>query len=146
MTTIATDGTTMACDGRGCVGDIIVSDKGAKIYRLGDGSLLGLSGAAFAGDQFADWLDNGARKDEFPKDIGEYRVLHLLVDGMVRYYSEHSARAWRPAELPIAIGSGGELATGAMLAGASPAEAVEIASLRDPFTGGEIFEEQLHVS
>jgi ATP-dependent protease HslVU (ClpYQ) peptidase subunit len=39
---------------------------------------------------------------------------------------------------PFAIGSGMDFALGAMDAGKSPAEAVEIACRRDPHSGGEV--------
>lgn len=60
----------------------------------------------------------------------------LRPDGTVYWIDKHN----EPAEylLPAAIGSGSEYAIGAMLAGKTPAEAVEIASKRDLTTAGTI--------
>jgi ATP-dependent protease HslVU (ClpYQ) peptidase subunit len=138
MTTIVTDGKSMAADGRGCSQDSIVSDRLVKVARLNDGSLLGVSGPSFSLDFFAEWLNNP--QNEFPKDIGDFAALHLTRKGEVHLYVESSKRSYREMDLPAGIGSGREFAIGAMLAGASPIEAIRVASLRDPFTGGEFRE------
>jgi hypothetical protein len=136
MTTIATDGKSMAADGRGCIHDTIAGDRGQKIYRLKDNSLFSLSGATYAADLFVEWLDEGADPSKFPENMGEYGAIHLLTDGEAHYYNQDSKRAWRLVDCPFAVGSGREFAMGAMMAGASPAQAVRIAATRDPFTGG----------
>lgn len=138
----------MAADGRGCCNDIIIGDQGFKIHRLDDGSLFALSGPTFTADQLEEFFNaqlNG-EKPAFPEDLGQWSALRLMRDRTVRYYNWEAKKSWRQAECPIAIGSGGELATGAMLAGADPMTAVRIASARDPFTGGRFIEEYLDVS
>jgi len=134
VTTVATDGATMACDGRGCKGDIILAEDGCKILRLGDGSLLGVAGNASTQYQLAKWIEG---RGEFPNDAN-FGAVHLLVDGQARLYASDGGEYYAEVDLPLAIGSGAELALGAMLAGASPQKAVLIASRRDPFTGGTI--------
>ncbi len=134
MTTIATDGTCMASDSRACRCDIVVSDQVKKIVRLKDGSLLGLAGRSSTMPKLAAWLDGGGA---YPEDEGDWSALVLRDDGC-RYYSNDQKQAYHTPDIPAAIGTGHELATGAMLAGADPATAVGIAAKRDPFTGGTI--------
>lgn len=139
MTTIATDGRTMAGDGARFRNDIMVAASAAKVNRLSDGSLLGCSGASHDCIALRLWIDGGEQGHR-PR-AGSLSGLHLKPNGELLYYSEKGPPV--PAEIPATAGSGGELALGAMLAGASPAEAVRIAAQRDPYTGGNICVETL---
>lgn len=134
MTTIATDGKTMAADGRGECYDLVVASALTKLVRLKDGSVLGLSGRVSVRPRLAAWIEGSG---EFPKDSGDWTALHLTA-GELRHYASRSGEAFDPIDVPAATGSGGELALGAMLHGASPLEAVAVAARRDPFTGGTI--------
>lgn len=134
MTTIATDGITMAADSRVGRNDMIVSNRHMKIARLQDGTLLGLSGRASTLSALVAYFDGSM---PFPKDQGEWAALYLTSEG-IRLYSSDAGQAWVWVDPPHAIGSGCELALGAMLAGCSPVKAVEIAAIRDPFTGGPV--------
>jgi ATP-dependent protease HslVU (ClpYQ) peptidase subunit len=134
MTTICTDGIVMAADSRACTNDTIACDKVMKLARLVDGSVLGISGMATIDDRLARWIMG---EGEFPKDCGDWSALHLTSEG-VTFYSKAHETSPRPVDCPAAIGSGREFAIGAMLAGAGPVKAVEIAAMRDPFTGGPI--------
>jgi hypothetical protein len=136
MTTIATDGDTMACDGRGCVYDIIICESLVKIRRLEDGSLLGLAGHSHALDKLAAWLNDP--RSELSTELGEWTALRVMRDGETRLYSHAGPKAWRAVDLPAAIGTGREVALGAMLGGALPEEAVKIACLRDVYSGGPV--------
>jgi len=135
MTTIAFDGRAIACDGRGCSNEVVFADQLLKIATLSDGSLLGLAGPSHALELVTDWLEG---KTEFPADLGEWSALHIQPDAKVRLYTDKAQRAWREIDTPAAIGSGRELAIGAMLHGASAEEAVRIACQRDPYSGGNI--------
>lgn len=132
MTTIATDGKTMAGDGQGDISDTVVAFTRPKVRRLSDGSLFGLSGNGHDADALAAWLIDGGK----PPKLGETMALRLMLNGTLQYINEEC----RPIEidLPAAIGSGMHLALGAMEAGASPKQAVEVACRRDPFSGGKI--------
>lgn len=132
MTTIATDGLGVAADGRLMRNDIIVSNSREKAQRLPDGSLLGCAGDSVDVEAFVKWLASGGKR---PKPSDKFSALHLTQDGLF-YYSETGDGI--PCDPPFAIGSGCEVAMGAMDAGATPQEAVELASERDPFTGGKI--------
>jgi ATP-dependent protease HslVU (ClpYQ) peptidase subunit len=133
MTTIACDGKSMASDGQGDVADTIVVRTRCKIERLADGSLLGFAGNGHDGALLAAFLSDETAK---PPKLDECAALRLFPDGSLHYISEPGRHI--AVDPPCAIGSGMQFALGAMEAGSSPKEAVEIACRRDPFSGGKI--------
>jgi len=140
MTTIATDGQSMAGDGlavdhRGT----IVDHTRPKVRRLADGRIVGASGSSFDADSWAAWVEGG-KKGDCPVQDDRFGALILSSDGIL--WVDHKGREIAtPA--PIAIGSGQDIAIGAMMAGATPGEAVNIACKRDPHSGGRIKVEYL---
>lgn len=133
MTTIACDGLGMASDGRVCnSGSIIVAEEQPKIVALASGGLVGFSGRSRDMETFRLWLENGG---DIPK-LDDFSAIVLQPDGIGRFYDGN--QHWTPCPFPTAIGTGAELALGAMEAGATPTEAVEIACQHDPFSGGKI--------
>ena len=139
MTTIATDGLTIAGDGARFRNEVLVASSARKVHRLSDGSLLGCSGESPDCVAFREWIEAGLSSRR-PK-ANSLSALHLLTDGSLFYYSERGPGV--PAEAPATLGTGAELAMGAMLAGATPARAVALASERDPYSGGTITVEAL---
>jgi ATP-dependent protease HslVU (ClpYQ) peptidase subunit len=134
MTTVACDGKTMAADGLVTCNGTIWAQGFEKVARLPDGRIAGASGSAYYIAPFLAWLKDGG---DFPEmDAENFEGLVLSPDGSVRAY-DHKGRSI-PEEVPTASGSGKEIALGAMLAGATPAEAVNIAAERDCGTGGKI--------
>lgn len=122
-------------------GDGLVTSSGTafgfgmtKVRRLSDGRLAGFTGSAYDGSAFCDWLESGGDVPDLEKDSFEGLVLDT--QGVVRSYDGRGRCIIE--EVPIASGSGRELALGAMLAGASPMKAVSIAAARDCCTGGQI--------
>lgn len=138
MTTIATDGKTMAGDSLTTGGNHRVAFH-PKVKRAADGSLFGCSGLSWCGERFARWMTEGGEKPELHD---EFSALVLKPDGTVEYYCQKL----EPVSyvVPMAIGSGDDLAIGAMLAGKTPAEAVAIAIERDKNSGGTITVLELH--
>ena len=134
MTTIACDGRVMAADGLSALdGDCIVALNKSKMHRLKDGSIFGSAGNNGDRLNVLEWLQQGGknpRVNHFVRLIlkGDGRIVLLDVD----LHTDNEIDA------PAAVGSGGQLALGAMLPGASPKEAVAIAAQRDPHTGGKI--------
>lgn len=133
MTTIATDGKTIAADGLQTGGGHISSWNVNKLRRVGD-DIVGFCGAFDDAEEYFAWL----RKPESAKPVvaDSFCAIHLNRSGVYitsgRYF--HKIKV----DVPYAIGSGDEYAIGAMLAGASPAVAVRIAAQRDTATGGKI--------
>lgn len=138
MTTIATDGKTMAGDTQTTGGNHRVSFR-PKVHRAPDGRLFGSSGLTWCCERFARWMMEGGEKPELDED---FCALVLNTDGSIDYY----CRKFEPVryQAPMAVGSGDDLAIGAMLAGKGPAEAVAIAIERDVRSGGDITVLELH--
>lgn len=133
MTTVATDGKTMAADGMAISHGTIVEHGLSKVIRLDDGTLVGTAGQRSDGDAFKAWLGGGER----PKIKKPFEALVLRPDGSCTYHCEHDLEGLT-TEFPAAIGSGMDFALAAMDAGASPRRAVEISIRRSPHSGGEV--------
>jgi len=135
MTTIATDGRSIAADGQitGC--GTIHSTSFSKLHRLEDGSIFGFTGAPFDKQAWIDFLEG--RTDTLTA-FEDSEALVLKPDGTVLCYN-HIGRSY-PQTVPAATGTGAPVALGAMLAGATASEAVKIATLVDTYSGGEVQE------
>ena len=141
MTTIATDGRTMAGDG--LVHDhfdTVVDREYRKVFRLADGRIVGAAGNSFDAASWVAWLDTG-KSGPCPIEGDRFAGLNLGLDGVVLWVDHKGRECITPA--PTAIGSGQDYAYGAMAAGAEPAEAVRIATMRDVYSGGSIYIEAL---
>lgn len=133
MTTIATDGTTLAGDSQITDHGTIHSKSFTKVYRLQDGSVFGFTGSPFDVCQWLDFL-NGIVSELSASDGSE--ALVLRPDGRVFCFN-HIGRCYEQS-VPTAVGSGAAMALGAMFAGADPRWAVSIAAALNTGTGGEI--------
>lgn len=138
MTTIATDGKTIAADGLACMGDEPIQRDAVKIVVNG-GRLYALAGTQALFPALIEWHHAGAKPADAPAKTDGLRWSLLVADGpqSVVGYADHCPYADR-VTFPFAFGSGQDFATGAMEAGATPAEAVAIACRRDIRSGGEI--------
>lgn len=135
MTTIATDGRSMAGDGLSIMDGTIVATNSVKVEKLTDGSLFGACGSAADALHLVEFLNGGCIGD-WPHRTDNFGAIVVRPDGSVFTCSENDGLIKVCA--PIAMGSGADYAVGAMDAGASPAEAVSIAIGRDPRSGGSI--------
>ena len=106
------------------------------------GSLVVVAGDATAGQLVREWFQNGADNACIPAiKPGEepgtpFEALVLRADGRVQYLDWNFTLTEQA--VPCAIGSGREVAIGAMLAGKSPAEAVELVKERVASVGGKV--------
>lgn len=132
MTTIATDGKTMAADGQAEVSGSILTSDSVKVVRLPDGSLFGSAGRRIDRPKAVAYMVDGGKK---PKLV-DFQALHLKVDGSLWYLNEELEPT--RVNVPCAVGSGMDFALGAMDFGASPEEALAVAIERDPSSGGLI--------
>lgn len=138
MTTIATDGRSIAADSQ--VGAECKHGTVSKLHRASDGAVLGCAGYVTDLSVFVDWYEtyaksyiNDGRLAPKPDRLDtNFDGLILRPDGTILNvandgtYFEHTA--------PAAVGSGCRFAYGAMDAGCDPARAVLIACGRDAFT------------
>ncbi len=139
MTTIATDGRTIAGDTLITFGDERSQIPHTKIV-VRNGYVVGFAGvAAFMEDAVA-WFVGSRRPDECPVPTeGTWALVAVDREGRIYYVTSVVQRALMVAA-PFAIGSGGEFALGAMFAGAPARAAVEIAAKLNIYTGGSISE------
>lgn len=133
MTTVCTDGKTIACDTR------VSSSNGGvyparitKIHRVDD-RFIGHCGDLWQGHMYLRYLIDGKPPE---KKLKDFNAIILDKDGTIY----HVDPTLNELELtgPFAIGSGMDCALGAMAAGATPAEAVMIASRYDIYTASEV--------
>lgn len=133
MTTIATDGKSMAADGQTTRDDHIICVSTKKIRRLKSGKIVGCCGASGDEQLFIDWLEGEEKKPKLQGGFGAI-VLDPKAGPRAYFFDCTSDKI----EGNYAIGSGAQFALAAMDCGRSPAEAVKIASARCVFTGGKI--------
>lgn len=138
MTTIATDGKSMAGDTLTSAGGYVVRYS-PKVHRGKDGRIFGCCGPSVDAAKFQAWMADPAV--EQPKLSDDFMAIILNQDGTVDWID--CALVPIRTMVPAAIGSGCDHAIGAMLAGANPAQAVGIAGQRDTGTGGTITVESL---
>lgn len=143
MTTIATDGKTIAADSltiyngreRGMKPATKMVRHGKRIYAS--------AGSAGILEVLAQWAASGAALPDPLKDTkAEWDLLELSSRG-VRHMC-NDVPFFLDVLPPFAIGSGSAYALGAMHVGATPEEAVRVAAMLDCNTGGEIV--AMHVS
>lgn len=132
MTTIAFRDGILAADTLVTIGTVR-GGKSIKIGRTADGFRWGVTGSMQAIQSYRKWAE--ARQGDPPKFE---HTTFILVDpdgNVTDWYGE----GWCEVDaLFSAWGSGDELATGAMAAGASAEQAIEIAIRFNTESGGEI--------
>lgn len=138
MTTIAYRDGIMAADTLVTGGDV----RRGHVLKIGQtalGSLVGVTGMAGMLDEVIGWLSAGGRREEYPKVPPDSHISGIVacLDGRVGVFSTHGVMQWAETEF-VAVGSGNEIAMGAMAMGASAEKAVEIAAQFDVYTGGRI--------
>lgn len=138
MTTIAFDGKTIAADCQSTYGSFPV--KAHKLHRLtykGKNAVAGCAGTIQEFDPIITWVKNGCKKKQRPDvedEKPDFSIMVVTEDGEVHYacnslfFHEMGKSRW-------AIGSGSDYALGAMEAGKTAKEAVDIASRLDVNTG-----------
>lgn len=139
MTTVAWRGNEMAADSQGQRHGMRTTAQ--KIHRVGD-HVIGVSGTLCDCLAFVRWFEDRSEPLDFKmyrndgSDAPDVSAIVASPEGP-EYWTEHCQPTPILDEF-AAVGSGAAAALAAMHMGASAAEAVRIASLVDPGTGGEI--------
>ena len=136
MTTIATDGVTIAGDGKITSGDTITDLNRVKVFRLPDGTAIGYAGDLISTSAFHSWMVAGADANNRPTLSENFAAVRINGSSTVLLYDDE----YRSVEMPVpyATGSGRNFALAAMDAGLPPKDAVAIAAKRDVYSGGRV--------
>lgn len=138
MTTVAWDGQMMAADRQLTLGGTALPLK--KIFRY-DNGLVGCCGSVQESMLFLEWYRNGRDPERKPK-LDEGFSAMVVSDGLCKRF-ENLLMPYL-IDMPFwAAGSGADYALGAMAAGKSAKEAVEIAIRFD--TGSGLGIDVLHI-
>ena len=102
-----------------------------------DGAIYALAGTTCLIRVLIAWIKAGADPQKAPKDEGiNWGILVIDAEG-ARHYSRACPYP-EEQEYPFTTGTGRDIALGALKAGATPKEAVEIACRVDVHSGGSI--------
>lgn len=136
MTTLVYRSGVLAADSRCKNGSYVTPEPATKVRKLPDGSLVGFCGGIAECEELAAWIESP--EGDRPKPSVESCVVHIKPDGNLWLYEGGS----KPYRLPVvefyAWGSGFGVAVGALHMGADACEAVRIACLVDPSSGGPV--------
>lgn len=137
MTTILFTVDSVAYDSQMTSGHVAGRCGSEKVQVL-KGMLFGVAGDADCGERVPHWFVAGANQKKVP--VGEWEmtvVMQTSVGPLIRRVTSEQPSGFF-IEFPAAIGSGGNFALAAHLAGADAGQAVVIAAQLDILTGGDI--------
>lgn len=128
MTTIAYRNGVMAADSRAYSGGRMPIGQKAKIRRLADGTLIGVSTTLTGrAERIMAWFEAGADPSAAPAGDSKHYLLVVRPNGEVFYANDTYELSGPLSGEFFAVGSGEEYALGAMAMGAGPERAVGIA-------------------
>jgi 20S proteasome alpha/beta subunit len=136
MTTIAWRDGILAADSRSMVGGWIEPHWVQKIFRMPDSRLVAITGNQAEARKLVNWLRERDRQDHADQPTGDCRAIVMHTDKRVQVY-EDGCSYFATGSIG-AYGSGAPAALGALHAGATAEEAIRIAALLDPNTGGHV--------
>lgn len=131
--------TTIVCNREGMAADKRISGaaifKSQKIFRV-NGSLIGFAGNVEQALRFIEWRRSPEQRPQF-SDGPSFEALELTPDGALIWWGAEMVGVEVQDEY-YAIGSGAQIALGAMAMGATLKEAIQIAARWDTATGKEV--------
>lgn len=146
MTTVAYKDGTLAADSRATLTDGTMSNRTVKLWKIVSKVdpvkgrvILAIAGDLYGGLLFHDWLKAGNEPNLHGRGVEDgtdFDALILHRSGL--YAANRLCRVEKITEPYWAIGSGRLAAMTAMYCGKKAPEAVKIAGLFDPGTGGRI--------
>ena len=138
MTTIASDGKTVAADGLTTAGDEPLRSDRIKIKHSALGTILGFTGIAALQSIIFSWFEDGADPDKISGVLKEkdWSLVEFRETDVAVYHHDLPYPNFLP--YPFSVGAGEDYALGALMAGATPERAVQIASEKNVKTGGNI--------
>lgn len=155
MTTITYRNRKISSDGQVSFGSRIDTTTLKKVRKI-NGCLVGGAGRLASVLQFFDWFQEWSDAQQVQGDAPHVKVfvpegiddedfngLVVFADEVVFMYEGGKKSYQLTGQDYYAIGSGSDFALAAMDAGATAEEAVAVAILRDVYSGGQIFTEEL---
>ncbi len=138
MTTIAYRDGIMAADSRAYSGNRDYMGAKAKIERLEDGTLIGVSSTVVGGgEEVREWVKAGTNpKAELNKG---FTLLLVKPDGKVFVAVDTTLLSGPLTADFFAVGTGSDIALGAMGMGATAIKAVEVGCRLDPWSALPIY-------
>lgn len=133
MTTIAWDGKTLAADTL-ATSNGLRDNKTIKIWRHG-GALIGACGSQALCERFRTWAIAGMEGKSPFEGADDGNGLVVTQEAVLCFGNNG---CWKVSEPFYTLGSGYQLALGALAMGATAKQAVEVAAKYDTSTGGEI--------
>lgn len=140
MTTIVYRAGIVAADSLAVRGDMAAPEKVEKLWRTASGGVAAITGTYAFAESARSWIDFGKKDWEKPKFDSDTRIIEFLTDGRILEHDADGMGRTTPLEDYYAWGSGRDFAYGALAAGATARQAVEIAAKFDLMTGGEFRE------
>lgn len=135
MSVVCWDGNTLAADKQATDCDMRVETTKIRMIKNGPfkGEVVAWVGCEIDGSALADWYEQGAEPDKWPKAAqldkeSSSRLVIASAAGCKHYQGTHAPIAIRVTDSFRAWGSGRDYAMGALAAGVSAYTAVEIAS------------------
>jgi len=129
MTTIVWDGKKIASDSRSCSGGLIDPGVCRKLFS-NKNTTSGIAGDYAQALSVMRWMSEGRDPDSEPDFLEpEYEV--LMIRNGTGYFFSGELHGYE-VSAPFALGTGREVALGAIAAGASARKAVEAACRLDP--------------
>lgn len=154
MTVIAAMGCEMAADTSVWAGGTVVAMTMRKITRLSDGSLVGTCGSPGFGGWFVEWLDaqilSGRPSREWTRDnqpeIGEdgFGAIWLRTDQKRYRFNYSTFPSEETGSFSVTGGNSISIVVGALAAGASVSQAIQIAIRYGDAAAGDVQLERLN--
>ncbi len=139
MTTIAFDGSSIAYDSYVTQAGVIVDNTGCKHWKI-KGADFFFAGTVQDYEHLVSWFFDRSYE---PAEDTDCSAIVVLGDTVFEVASQTDTFMINQEHKPMALGTGGCFALGAMDAGCSAKEAVKIACSRDVFSGGRVKEYRL---
>lgn len=158
MTTIIATRNKILSDGKVTVGSRVDQYNFKKVRKIGD-YLVGGAGRLSSILTFFSWFEQNlqcqAAQEAIPglmiqsdpdKEDEEFVALVVHPDGKIFIHEGNNPARAMPIEAEYyAVGSGADYALAALDSGATPEVAMDVAKLRDAFSGGDTFTEEQKV-
>lgn len=137
----STFGETRFTSARGKIVTVMLpaSKRGEKRTTV----LVGTSGATALGEIFVQWVKAGFSLEQRPRIDANEEFSALVLGPDFIWLFDHFLVPTELSDVCFAIGSGADYALGAMHAGATPAQAVEIAARLDSHSAMPVVEVEL---